>query len=785
MPSNLPVAPKAAAYKRYLTSIWHTRWLRAAAVALLWHLSVSAVYGDWYSTYGSLIVISLLTRRVASISSFFWSVFPLGPAGLRAGLFWITSLVMFTVPLSTFKIGRRCTPSNWSAIKNLISNPLTPATIFLWHALSAFWFCQVFVYWSPPSQELAWVSKGDYGSPDRLNERPIYLFAFLQVLGLAHAVWYILEDKSSMSLPTKSLDDRTGKAEDEAITTRIFAQAPIMIRDAALVSAVSTALTVLSYSTLFRRPLWRFTIAFAKAFANMARSDAEPPNRFYIGAIILKATLIGCLLSMTWQLDNLLFKVFMVSAPVRNTLPLSASSKDPNGTLLNGLTRKSDLIKTFAFWELLIISESQPARRKEIFADIERPNSAPMSSLIVNAGVDVINSIERRIADLDSSAGPPAQNSVSDAHNNEVQHLPRLLPNAVAAKNPVLLPSNPTALHSGLDRMGGYISHEARILGSSSNPWSPPLQKGKQLAIEYSSPAIHDLRSRAEAAQQSPLGRYLLTQPVRQIESVVLGTPTGNPTLVMHAVKSITNLLVASLDEDTYGKAVPSVPPTIQAMTRAIFAIEQVIRKYTDGVVTQTDARHLQEVLVVRQHMKSCLKDLLEKFGSFLRDVGLSIRDLNEAQKAAEDRELFEVLQPATADSSPRQDGSATGKEMEEISQSSRHGSHGQNRHSDHSRGEQNVRKQLNDGERRKQRGDVERPGRLFPQLDEGSAIDKAWRDKRTSGDGRANPNQNGSTAVRSRRGSRPEMTDNVLGVRDINVVSSTTGLSRRRTQAT
>lgn len=558
------------------------------------------------------------------------------------------------------------------------------------------------------------------------------MFAFLQVLGILHAVWYIKEDQSSMPLPTSPVNSQGTKTEDEAAIARISGRALTMAQAAASFSFVSTLTTLLCYSLVFRRPLWHFTMTFAKAFANIARSDAEPPSSFYFGGVILKAAFIGFLLSMTWQLDNLLFEVFMVTAPIKNALPLSASSKDPNGTLLNGLTRKSDLIKTFAFWELYIISESHPMRRKDIFADIERPSSAPMSSLMVNAGIDVINSIERRVAQLDPPPGVLANKDMPTTANGEVQRLPRLLPSAVPAKNPISIPNNPTSADSGLDRVGSYISHEARVLGSSPNPWSPPVQKGKQLAIEYSSPVAQGIRSRAESIQQSPVARFLMTSPVRLIESIVLGTPTGNATLHVHAVQSVTNLLVASLNEDTYGKAVSSVPPAIQAMTKSIFNIEHVIRKHTNGVVTQADARNLQEVLMVHSCTKTCLKTLLEKFGSFLRDVGLSIRDLNEAQKAAEDRQLFEILRVARTDA-PAQRG---GREMKETNRDGRRETGGQG--ADGKKAPENARRPSSEAANGKRRADVERPGRLFPQLDEGSAIDRAWREKQRSGKAKA-----------------------------------------------
>jgi len=654
---------------------------------------------------------------------------------------------------------------------------------------SAWWFCEVLVFTSPASTALGWIINGGYGAPDKLNERPIYLRYFFLQLGAMQAVLHILKDSSSLPLLAKKSerprDKPKEKAKEKTAVVKMLGTVLSLAQPAATLSAVASSTAPFLYTALFRRSLWSWHIWWAKVFANIARSDADPPHGFYIGSILGRAFIFGTFLSLTWQLNIVLFQLFMLKEPTKDGKLLSSSSRDPNGTLLHGLNAKRDLVKTFAFWELEIIANTDHDRRKHIFADFERPNQAPMLTQMLNAALGVLKSIESRIKLLDPPPKAPASASgVQD--DNAAHHLPRLLPTAVPAKNQIYQPVNPGVGDSRAGRLVNYASHEAKLIGSSPNPWSPPLHKTKQLAIEYSSPTIKDLQSRAEAAQQSPLGRYLLTTPVRLIKSAILGTPNSNPALTLSAVNSVTAMLLASLTEDTFGKAVHGVPLIVQALTTTIFATEGFVHKHTNGgVVSSSDARRLGEVVVVHEQLQTSLRELLSAFQIFLSDVGLSIRDLNDARRAAERRDLFRVVQPAEASSSgskgphdgPNRAGGPAGNkpEMQEVNEEQQRGQEirqGQ---------EQHARRRRNQRAEEEVDTDRSRPGRLFSQLDQGSSYQASMRERRKSigkSDGLdSNPITAGSRAANGSVG----MSENPFRARDFNSLPAG-GLQKRRT---
>ncbi|KAK5076439.1 hypothetical protein LTR64_006081 [Lithohypha guttulata] len=693
MASPMPGPAKPRPYRRFLTSALHTRFVHAASLALIWHQVLAGLASDWYT----------------GVPAFFWAFFPIGPSGIKALLFTISSLFVFLLQISNLKFGHRCTPSNWITIKILFSSYSTYAVLF-WYTISAFWFCEAFVFTSPPSQELGWIINGGYGAPDKLNERPIYFRIFFIIIAVIQSFLHLYQDASSAPRYTKEESSDTKVA---SLGAWLMPQVSVMFRTAVLSSGIASILGPFFYNGFLRNSLWKSHIVVARLIASIARSEANPPDSFYVGGIMLYVFLWGFALSLTWQIDLALFKRFMMQQPIRNGVPLSTLSKDPNGTLLQGLKTTNQTVKTFAFWELHLIATKYPERRKAIFADIERPSQPPMFLQMLTAGLDVVKAMESRMKELVSSPPLPSTNAQGGPLPDEnLQHLPRILPNPTPAK--VSIYQQPASATTLPQRAGNFISYEAKQIGSSPDAWQPPVEKGKQLAIEYSSPARETLHSRIDQAQQSPIGRYLLTSPRRLILSAILGTPTATPTLTLHAINSITTLLVESLHEDEYGRAIHSVPSTVQTFMNSILAIAGFVHKHTNGTTLGIEGdNELGEVDAIFKALKSNLEKLLDRFQGFVAGDGLSIRDLNEAQKATKLQDLFDNSTASEETKVGRQNSSGsasqpTRPQMEEV---------GNNRRPSNN----NQPRRKTQAEIEAERADKNRPGRLFPQLDKGS----------------------------------------------------------------
>lgn len=53
----------------------------------------------------------------------------------------------------------------------------------------------------------------------------------------------------------------------------------------------------------------------------------------------------GTLLVVLWEFVNKTFDVYLAQEPLKNDVPITNDSTDPNGSLLNGLKSKKDTVR--------------------------------------------------------------------------------------------------------------------------------------------------------------------------------------------------------------------------------------------------------------------------------------------------------------------------------------------------------------------------------------------------------------------------------------------------------
>jgi len=157
----------------------------------------------------------------------------------------------------------------------------------------------------------------------------------------------------------------------------------------------------------------------------------------------------------------------------------------------------------------------------------------------------------------------------------------------------------------------------------------------------------------------SCIGRSFRTSEQERVRTVVLGSDHACTALIVDSVESLTRMLVASLSDDMYGKAISGVPEVVRTMADAIISIEGFVQTEGEGL----DGK-LGEVEVVVERLKSGLTELLSAFQLYLSDVGLGIGDLKKARHAAEKRRL---ISRETEQKQVTRDASAT--ESTDVSQ--------------------------------------------------------------------------------------------------------------------
>ncbi|KIW67273.1 hypothetical protein PV04_06538 [Phialophora macrospora] len=608
--STLAAPPKATPprpYRRFVTSALHKRFVHAALIALL----IALGNAFWLGSNRDL----------------FWSWFPFGPAGIKALLFFLSSLLIFTLQIATLRIGKQTTTSPLATLRTSFLSAATLQTVIL-YLMSGWWFTEAYI-WSAP--DLGWITKGAHNTPDVLNERPIFFRLYALLLAIVYAGLHQYRGRSSLLIPVSKLPvtpSPEARAQDThsllPVQTRIQQRIIPAVVQSAIVSLSMMFVSPFIYGLFLRNVFWRIHLAIAKLFYNLSRANAHPIGYPLLGlAYLVRSVVAGFLLGLTWELTSNLLLVYLCQEPTKSGMPLSASSKDPNGTLLSGLKAKRDVVRTFAFWELAIIAQKHNDRRKAIFEDIERP-TGPMWTQMLQAGLNVLQELQLRIT------GPPP---VKPATPETVKSLPRLLPE-MQTQSIFQADPKPTKTE--------WLASPLKQIGSSKQPWRPPIeQTAKQMEnklLEYAKPSGGESKSShglidswTTELRRSRLGWFFTSTNTAKINAAVLGSPYGNAAVLVDVIEALTKMQVASLTEDTYGKATPTVPDTVRTFTRTLNLVEDYVSQNNQG-----GAAGNEEVKIIVERLRAGLKELLAAFQVYLIDQGLGIAELNQAKKATQ-----------------------------------------------------------------------------------------------------------------------------------------------------
>ena len=99
------------------------------------------------------------------------------------------------------------------------------------------------------------------------------------------------------------------------------------------------------YALFLRRSAWNWSYYFAKLLWSLPKtSDLSYIPPFHISLIIRSIT-SGFLLVLLWESSNAIFGAYVAQEPLKRDHPLSDDSRDPNGSLLNGLKSRKEAPK--------------------------------------------------------------------------------------------------------------------------------------------------------------------------------------------------------------------------------------------------------------------------------------------------------------------------------------------------------------------------------------------------------------------------------------------------------
>lgn len=487
----------------------------------------------------------------------------------------------------------------------------------------------------------------------RLNEKPIFFTMHFLALGVIHGALHIVRDDDRLRLGSVGLQANDADATETPPTwsTRLMSEVPLLAHRALVQTLVVLASNIIFYHAVLRSFAWRTALAFFRPFYTMPKTNLAPATH---GAISFPLWVnCGCasfMLIFMWLAGSRMFSLFLVRPPLKNGNPLTSESKDPNGSLLNGLKSKklpikvclpnpsrdsliADFQKATATWELALIARDFQPRRKAIYQDIDRKDG-PMWSQVYGLCLQVVKDVESRIdgyGKAPAAAPAPAITTATPANSAEKP----------ASTGQALVVTPRKTLR---DEVESLVKKSAVSPGQPSR-LSPLVQKGVAQAKGY----VEDIARQATGAEatdnpfqywtrqvlDSPLGRSFKQSFSQRITTAVLGEPYGEPALIVNAISALTRLAVLSLAEDNFGNVQRDVATIIRTFTAVATKLDAFRASIPSHWTDHDQTRECAEVDAVVDTLKEGLGQLITAFGPYARDLRLTFADMRLAREVA------------------------------------------------------------------------------------------------------------------------------------------------------
>ncbi|KAI9664510.1 MAG: hypothetical protein M1821_005956 [Bathelium mastoideum] len=413
--------------------------------------------------------------------------------------------------------------------------------------------------------------------------------------------------------------------------------------------------------------MWNFAFSFASYFFTLQRNQ-RPPVVGGLMDMVGRVLLEGFLLELLWEFCNAIFTDHVAGEPLKRGQPLTNDSKDPNGSLLQGLRAKKEVPREFAFWELELIATRFDDRRKSIFTELEvrtplattavteksplykNKSEQPISrnkatwTHISTVCLEEIQRIDKRI----KLVLDPPQKLTPEEQQAAIHTLPKLGIDPLKKDDILALPTPPTDLLSktidhldSLARTHGQspgspdpvTPRAQRLLASTANTLAPPPPGTQPVTLRHQ---LTTLRTRLLA---SPLGLPFRATFARRVAAVVLGAPCTRTGTLQRAASALAALVGHAPREDMYGLVARDVPGIVRALAGTLESVERLRREmgvhWTEVEFAEEDRGKAggEQVESVRRGLAEALEKVLWAYGEYLESEGLSREEIVRARE--------------------------------------------------------------------------------------------------------------------------------------------------------
>ncbi|KAF2256680.1 hypothetical protein BU26DRAFT_445653 [Trematosphaeria pertusa] len=611
---------QARPYKDFLTPSLHKRFADASFYTLILCFFIAVWMGD--------------------LDNVIWSWFPIGPAGIRTTLLFIPALIVYILRVAQYHVGRRNTQTPWETFSKYTLRQNTFMTIAC-YSLSAWFYTEVYIWGRSGNDRLGFTEQGKYHERIKLNERPFFLRFLFIVLAVAQGIVHLWKDYDKIEIPAmKPKKEREGATATEvqmkprqALTQQLK---PMGIRALALATLTLIAGTTF-YFLGFRYIFWEYYFRWARWLVSLSKTS-KPTGLPPFIPLVMMFMAEGSLLALLWQFVNLAFNLYISQEPLKKDKPITSDSKDPNGSLLNGLKSKKNEVKAVAFWELALITDRFLERRKTIYGELNRKKAATFKQVsdICLAEIRLLTS--RINIALDPKYSP------ADAGQKKQPEPISLVPQIAQPLKDGQIKGPGYAPTTRMEKFGSLTADIAKTHSSPQNAQSAYareyLKKGQEKFSQGAKEAETIYSSYFSKLVASPLGWPFRASLRRTASLIITGAPYSQISLLCNAVTTLTNLTVYSIKEDEYGRFQEEVPEIVRVFTTAIKKIDEYVASlqvhwsdFETLARPEAERKKIPEVDEVRECLVMGLERVLGAFNEYLMSMGMSRLETQEAKK--------------------------------------------------------------------------------------------------------------------------------------------------------
>jgi nucleoporin NDC1 len=637
--------PRARSYKDFLTPAMHRRFTSATTGALL---------------------LCYIEAVLMSDGNLFWRFFVLGRPGIRMMLLFLSVLSVFIIRLANLHVGERNTTSGVETLYQHLTSPRTYNTLW-WYGVSAFVFGEVYIWSRGNDANLGWIDPGRTYERPRLNENPIVLRSLYMYLAVVQTCVHLYSERDTVALLNVEVNKQQGAGEETKTVTptdKLKQTMPALARWALNVMVFGLVTIAPIYFFFLRGTAWSWTYFFGRVFFRDLPKNSAPAGLIHVPALIWQSASSCFMMIFLWEISNAVFTLYVAQPPLKKDNPLTseikdnagsyvAKSQDPNGSLLNGLKSKKEVPKTFAFWELYLICTQFAARRKSIFSEVDRKTGSTWTQ-VSTACLSEIEAIRSRIRASQDPVEGRAKLAAEELARKQQEHLighPKTEPMGLPSiANRGVQDGEVFAKQSS--SFSQNVGNLARSVGQNPNAQNPISPRARR-AIEWGTDRVLSKEQQAQLSKQAlgkegnayvlsflqtPIGEPFRKTFARLAKAVIFGIPRSNRVNIVHAIRSLTSLVLASLKEDDYGQAAKDVPAIIRVYTATIGEIQRFLAvlepSWTDVEFDAKKSRQVREIVEVIQELRNGLEQMLLAFGEYAGSLGLTKREVREAKEA-------------------------------------------------------------------------------------------------------------------------------------------------------